>query len=155
MQRTQHKFNSQAWYDDVWNFTKDYTLIGSVVKTFEGDKTESKNPVLKAGGSLINELNPVEIKNGSLNLKTPDVFGDALKVGREIEQDIKIIGDDMLVAGKYIENVAVDAYDIGKGLYKFVGNGVWFVETYYKVILFGGAVYVGARFYNEVKQTVK
>ena len=86
-----------------------------------------------------------------------NVWTDAVNVGKTIEKDIKIIGTDIEDFSITIEQDAVKVFksveNVSIKLYNITKSSVIFVEDNYKMILMGSAVYIGARFFNEVKQT--
>ena len=86
-----------------------------------------------------------------------NVWTEAVNVGKTIEKDIKIIGTDIEDFSITIEQDAVKVFksveNVSIKLYNITKSTVIFVEDNYKMILMGSAVYIGARFFNEVKQT--
>ena len=89
--------------------------------------------------------------------KIHNVYDDAVDIGKTIEKDIKIIADDIEAFGVSVEHEAVkvfnEAENVSIKLYNLTRSSVIFVENNYKMILTGTAVYLGSRFYNEIKAT--
>ena len=75
-----------------------------------------------------------------------------------IEQDIKWLGSELVIGGNYvvngIETVGKDIYSGGRTIYRIGSKSIDFVENYYPFILFGIGTYLGARYVNELKQTL-
>ena len=87
------------------------------------------------------------------------VWRDALSVGRTIEKDIGFISKDIEAFATTVEKDAVKIFDgvenVSIKLFNITKSSVIFVEKNYQAILIGTAVYLSARFYNELKETTK
>ncbi len=107
-------------------------------------KSNFTQPFVKAEKTVVNDVKKVE--KSIVNIAT------------DIEQDIKWLGKEALIGGSWIvsevETVEKNIVDVSRGIYKFGSKSVVFVEKNYMLILFGLGSYVGAKYYNELKQAV-
>ena len=107
-------------------------------------KSNFTQPFVKAEKTVVNNVKKVEksIEN----------------IATDIEQDIKWLGKEALIGGEWVvstsETIGKEVVDVSRGLYKFGSKSVVFVEKNYMLILFGLGSYVGAKYYNELKQAV-
>ncbi len=120
-----------------WKTNNDSSLTSTLKANF-------KQPFVKAEKTIVNDVKKVEksIEN----------------IATDIEQDIKWLGKEALIGGEWVvstsETIGKEVVDVSRGLYKFGSKSVVFVEKNYMLILFGLGSYVGAKYYNELKQAV-
>ena len=161
MERNQFKkrgMHELSFLDTLEDGIMNYTPIGVAINAFEGTGKKTKNILLKPEEFVLNELNPLKIDKNGVSFKTPAVVKDTEAAIKLIEQDIKWLGSELVIGGNYvvngIETVGKDIYSGGKTIYKIGSKTVTFVENYYPFILFGIGSYLGARYINELKQTL-
>ena len=162
MERNQFKkrggMHELNFLDSVENVISNYTVPGVIYHAFKDDGVKSKNPTLKPFEFVVNELDPVKINSSGISLKTPQIVKDSETALKLIEQDIKWLGSELVIGGNYvvngIETVGKDIYSGGRTIYRIGSKSIDFVENYYPFILFGIGTYLGARYVNELKQTL-
>ena len=164
MSNRKRNFTQQDWYNPLTWFGQP----SIPPPKFEGVSTEfnasgpdffGKKPT-ESGFNLAlkNEfVTPFTTAEKSVESGVTNVWTDAVNVGKTIEKDIKIIGTDIEDFSITIEQDAVKVFksveNVSIKLYNITKSSVIFFEDNYKMILMGSAVYIGARFFNEVKQT--
>ena len=150
-----HELN---FLDSVENVISNYTVPGVIYHAFKDDGVKSKNPILKPFEWVTNELDPVKIDSSGISLKTPQIVKDSEAALKLIEQDIKWLGSELVIGGNWVvdgvETVGRDIYQGGRTIYRIGSKSIDFVENYYPFILFGIGTYLGARYVNELKQTL-
>ena len=161
MERNQFKkrgMHELSFLDTLEDGIMNYTPIGVAINAFEGSGKKTKNILLKPEEFVLNELNPLKIDKSGISFKTPAVIKDTENAIKLIEQDIKWLGSELVIGGNYvvngIETVGKDIYSGGRTIYRIGSKTVTFVENYYPFILFGIGSYLGARYVNELKQTL-
>lgn len=161
MERNQFKkrgMHELSFLDTLEDGIMNYTPIGVAINAFEGTGKKTKNYLLKPEEFVLNELNPLKIDKNGVSLKTPAVVKDTEEAIKLIEQDIKWLGSELVIGGNYvvngIETVGKDIYSGGRTIYRIGSKSIDFVENYYPFILFGIGTYLGARYVNELKQTL-
>ena len=161
MERNQFKkrgMHELSFLDTLEDGIMNYTPIGVAINAFEGSGKKTKNILLKPEEFVLNELNPLKIDKSGISFKTPAVVKDTENAIKLIEQDIKWLGNEMVIGGNYvvngIETIGKDIYSGGRTIYRIGSSTVTFVENYYQFILFGIGTYLGARYVNELKQTL-
>ena len=152
------RMHELSFLDTLERDIMDYTPIGVAINAFEGSGKKTKNILLRPEEFVLNELNPLKIDKSGISFKTPAVVKDTEAAIKLIEKDIKWLGNEMVIGGNYvvngIETVGRDIYSGGRTIYKIGSSTVTFVENYYQFILFGIGSYLGARYVNELKQTL-
>lgn len=149
-------------------------LVGNLSTTnpnavFTGIDPKTGVPTNYAAKDLLNKYDPPKHQGTLLDAasdffkkeekKVTNVWDDALAVGRTIENDLGIIGNDLESFGVSVEKTSIRVFDgvenASVSLFNMTKSSVLFVERNYKMILVGSGVFVMARFFNEVKQTFK
>ena len=161
MERNQFKkrgMHELSFLDTLEDGIMNYTPIGVAINAFEGNGKKTKNILLKPEEFVLNELNPLKIDKNGVSLKTPAVVKDTEEAIKLIEHDIKWLGSELVIGGNYvvngIETVGKDIYSGGRTIYRIGSKSIDFVENYYPFVLFGIGTYLGARYVNELKQTL-
>ena len=161
MERNQFKkrgMNELSFLDTLEDGIMNYTPIGVAINAFEGNGKKTKNILLKPEEFVLNELNPLKIDKNGISFKAPAVVKDTENVVKLIENDLKWLGNEAIIGGNYvvngIETIGKDIYSGGRTIYRIGSKTVTFVENYYPFILFGIGSYLGARYVNELKQTL-
>ena len=158
IQLKSRRMHELSFLDTLETGIMDYTPIGVAINAFEGTGKKTKNILLKPEEFVLNELNPLKIDKNGVSLKTPAVVKDTEEAIKLIEQDIKWLGSELVIGGNYvvngIETVGKDIYSGGRTIYRIGSKSIDFVENYYPFILFGIGTYLGARYVNELKQTL-
>ena len=161
MERNQFKkrgMHELSFLDTLEDGIMNYTPIGVAINAFEGNGKKTKNILLKPEEFVLNEINPLKIDKSGISFKTPAVVKDTEEAIKLIEQDIKWLGSELVIGGNYvvngIETVGKDIYSGGRTIYRIGSKSIDFVENYYPFILFGIGTYLGARYVNELKQTL-
>ena len=161
MERNQFKkrgMHELSFLDTLEDGIMNYTPIGVAINAFEGNGKKTKNILLKPEEFVLNELNPLKIDKNGVSLKTPAVVKDTEAAIKLIEKDIKWLGNEAIIGGTWVvdgvETVGRDIYSGARTIYKIGSKTVTFVEDYYPFILFGIGSYLGARYVNELKQTL-
>ena len=165
MQR-RNKFNSQDWWNPTtWFFQPsipppayDFLPQDSRKALFDPFKNKSNdNSLVSALKSNFTE--PFTNTEAAVVSDVSTVWKDALSVGRTIEKDIGFISKDIEAFATTVEKDAVKIFDgvenVSIKLFNITKSSVIFVEKNYQAILIGTAVYLSARFYNELKETTK
>ena len=167
MQR-RNKFNSQDWWNPTtwwgqpsipppaYDFIPQDNLPDPN-KTFYPFKTSSGSSLESALKSNFTE--PFTNTEAAVVSDVSTVWKDALSVGRTIEKDIGFISKDIEAFASVVEKDAIKVFDgvenVSIKLFNITKSSVIFVEKNYQAILIGTAVYLTARFYNELKETTK
>ena len=161
MERNQFKkrgMHELSFLDTLEDGIMNYTPIGVAINAFEGNGKKTKNILLKPEEFVLNELNPLKIDKNGISFKAPAVVKDTENVVKLIENDLKWLGNEAIIGGNYvvngIETIGKDIYSGGRTIYRIGSKTVTFVENYYPFILFGIGSYLGARYINELKQTL-
>ena len=168
MQR-RNKFNSQDWWNPTtWFFQPSIPPpafdgisqdnMPDPNKTFDPFKNKSNdNSLVSALKSNFTE--PFVNTEKAVVSDVSTVWKDALSVGRTIEKDIGFISKDIEAFASVVEKDAIKVFDgvenVSIKLFNITKSSVIFVEKNYQAILIGSAIYLTARFYNEVKETMK
>ena len=167
MQR-RNKFSTQDWYNPLTWFGQPsvppppFTGVSQVYPDY------SKSPpdaFKKSSGSSLesalksNFTEPFTNTEAAVVSDVSTVWKDALSVGRTIEKDIGFISKDIEAFATTVEKDAIKVFDgvenVSIKLFNITKSSVIFVEKNYQAILIGTAVYLSARFYNELKETTK
>ena len=158
IQLKSRRMHELSFLDTLEDGIMNYTPIGVAINAFEGNGKKTKNILLKPEEFVLNELNPLKIDKSGISFKTPAVVKDTENVVKLIEQDLVWLGNEAIIGGNYvvngIETIGRDIYSGGRTIYKIGSKTVTFVENYYPFILFGIGSYLGARYVNELKQTL-
>ena len=158
IQLKSRRMHELSFLDTLEDGIMNYTPIGVAINAFEGNGKKTKNILLKPEEFVLNELNPLKIDKNGVSFKTPAVVKDTENVVKLIEQDLVWLGNEAIIGGNYvvngIETIGRDIYSGGRTIYKIGSKTVTFVENYYPFILFGIGSYLGARYVNELKQTL-
>ena len=158
IQLKSRRMHELSFLDTLEDGIMNYTPIGVAINAFEGTGKKTKNILLKPEEFVLNELNPLKIDKSGVSFKTPAVVKDTENVVKLIENDLKWLGNEAIIGGTWVvdgvETVGRDIYSGGKTIYKIGSKTVTFVEDYYPFILFGIGSYLGARYVNELKQTL-
>ena len=167
MQR-RNKFNTQDWWNPTtwffqpsipppaYDFLPQDNLPDSN-KTFDPFKKSTDSSLESALKSNFTE--PFTNTEAAVVSDVSSVWKDALSVGRTIEKDIGFISKDIEAFASVVEKDAIKVFDgvenVSIKLFNITKSSVIFVEKNYQAILIGTAVYLTARFYNELKETTK
>jgi len=172
MERSQHKFNSQAFFPDPLQILEhpiDYieNKAQSAVNFFEHPINTTKAFFNDEGTSVKNFIeNPITSVETGLSAIRDEItaipssietgFNDISYFANQVESAVKTVGEDIEKGADFTWSeaklVGGEIYDFGKGAITFTERLAQFIENNYQLLLMAGAVYTGARFYNEVKQ---
>lgn len=156
-------------FKDIGNFVEDYTLFGTVERVITGNKKTSKNPILKPIEAVAKEIDPLTISKDGVQIKQPQLFQDVKVVIQDVERDVRLIGDEMVKAEKFVASGVSYAFKEGKEILvdtKIVVSSLfnifekvaipmieWMAENP-KIIIGGTAVYSGLLVYNQAKMAL-
>ena len=129
-------------------------LTSFIANIFDGGSTpDIPQYVAKAADAITGDKFELEKKEQSAKRSTTNVIADIeedfKKVGNVLQEDFKIVKQDVEIGIQYGERIGKDLFN----LIKIMGKSAeWLIENN-KVVLIIGGVYVGSRIFNEIKQT--
>jgi len=173
MERNQHKFKSQSSLfpdplqifehpidyieyraKNTWQFVTH--PIDTTKQFFKDEEQGAKNFIKNPIGTFDEGLGQIRDEIEAIPSAIETGFNDISWFANRVESSVKTVENDIVKGGEWAWDeakiIGSDVYNFGKGAVNFGERAVYFVENYYQIILMAGAVYTGARFYNEVKQ---
>lgn len=172
MERSQHKFNSQALFPDPLqilehpiNFIENKAQtalnffehpINTSEAFFNDEKTSVKNFIKNPIGDFTSGLEQIRDEISAIPSSIETGFNDISFFANQVESAVKTVGKDIEKGAEWTwaeaKLVGEEVFDFGKGAITFTERTAKFIENNFQLLLMVGAVYTGARFYNEVKQ---
>jgi len=130
--------------------------INTTKAFFNDEETTAKNFIKNPIGDFTSGLEQIRDEIRAIPSSIETGFNDISYFADRVESTVKTVGEDIEKGAEWTWDeakiVGGEIYDFGKGAINFGERTVQFIENYYQLLFMAGAVYMGARFYNEVKQ---